>query len=171
MLFGAVEVGPLEFFPHAEGFPSFRAGDRALLFLERTADRDEFRSLAARFPWFSAQGAGQEWILPPDDAGVRILEVARRLASHRAQRPTDPTRALRDVVLAELASGVPRLRRDAIAELVTARLRPGLPRCRGDALVPQLRRRRGAVRPRNGSRWCGCSTARRASTRAPASVR
>jgi hypothetical protein len=125
VLHGALETGPLEFFPHAEGFPGFRAGDRALLFLERTADRLEFLSLAPRFAWFSTQGAGQEWVLPPGEAGVRILEVAQRLASHRAQRPADPNRALRDLVLAELGSGVPRLRRDAIAELVTARLRPG----------------------------------------------
>ena len=125
VLYGALEAGPLEFFPHAEGFPAFRAGDRALLFLERTADRLEFLSLAPRFAWFSTQGAGQEWTLPPGETGVSILEVAQRLASHRAQRPADPSRALRDVVLAELGSGVPRLRRDAIAELVTARLRPG----------------------------------------------
>ncbi len=124
VLCGALEAGPLEFFPHAEGFPSFRAGDRALLFLERSADRIEFTSLSPRFPWFSTQGAGQEWKLPPDESGTRILEVAQRLASHRVSRPANPNRALRDVVLAELGSGVPRLRRDAISELVTARLRP-----------------------------------------------
>ncbi|HVH07463.1 MAG TPA: hypothetical protein VNE71_15840, partial [Myxococcota bacterium] len=38
-LHGALPRGPLEFFPHAEGFPAFHAGDRALLFLARTADR------------------------------------------------------------------------------------------------------------------------------------
>jgi hypothetical protein len=125
VLYGALAKGPLEFFPHAEGFPSFRAGERALLFLERTADRIEFTSLAPRFPWFSTQGAGQEWKIPPGEAGVRILEVAQRLASHRTQRPADPGRALREVLLAELGSGVARLRRDAIAELITARSRPG----------------------------------------------
>ena len=124
VLYGALKAGPLEFFPHAEGFPSFRAGDRALLFLERTADHIEFTSLAPRFAWFSTQGAGQEWKLPPDETGVRILDVAQRLASHRTQRPADTGRALREVLLAELGSGVPRLRRDAIAELVTARTRP-----------------------------------------------
>jgi hypothetical protein len=125
VLYGALEPGVLEFFPHAEGFPSWHAGDRALLFLERTADRIEFTSLVPRFRWFSTQGAGQEWKLPPGTSGVRILDVAQRLASHRVQRPADPDRALREVLLAELGSGEPRLRRDAIAELVTARLRPG----------------------------------------------
>ena len=125
VLYGALEQGSLEFFPHAEGFPSWHAGDRALLFLERTADRIEFTSLAPRFRWFSAQEAGQEWKLAPDDTGVRILEIAKRLASFRVERPADPRRALREVLFAELGSGVPCLRRDAIAELVMARLYPG----------------------------------------------
>jgi hypothetical protein len=124
-LHGPLEPGPLEFFPHAEGFPDFRAGERALVFLERTGERPEFARLAGRFPWFSTQGAGQEWKLEPGIAGESVLEIARRLASYRAAPPPDPRRALRDVVLAELASGVPRLRRDAIAELVRARGWPG----------------------------------------------
>lgn len=124
-LFGATPLGPLEFFPHAEGFPSFHKGDRALLFLERTSDRLEFTSLAPRFRWFGAQGAGQEWKLAPGASGDAVLEIARRLSGQRSSRPSDPRRALRDLILAELASGVPRLRSDAIAELIRARDVPG----------------------------------------------
>lgn len=125
-LTGALPPGPLDFFPHAEGFPSFRAGDRALLFLERTADRVEFATLAARFPWYSAQGAGQEWKLPDGAEGDAIVELAKRLAALRAARPApDARNALRDHLLAELSSGVPRLRMDAISELILARGWPG----------------------------------------------
>jgi hypothetical protein len=124
-LHGALAPGPLEFFPHAEGFPDFRAGDRTLLFLERSGDHPEFARVARRFPWFSTQGAGQEWKLEPGVAGASVLEVAARLASYRRTPPADPRSALRDVVLAELASGVPRLRRDALGELVRARSWPG----------------------------------------------
>ncbi|RIK98390.1 MAG: hypothetical protein DCC71_21015 [Proteobacteria bacterium] len=124
-LHGAVAPGPLEFFPHAEGFPQFRAGERALLFLERTADHVEFATLAPRFPWFSTQGAGHEWTLAPGASGDAILEIARRLAAWRTTRPSDPRQALRDLVVAQLASGVPRLRRDALSELVNARSWPG----------------------------------------------
>lgn len=121
VLHGAIEPGTLEWFPHAEGFPRFRSGDRALLFLERTAEHPEFAPLAARFAWFSTQGAGQEWKLARGPEGAMVMEIAQRLASHRRERPVDPRSALRDLVLAELASGVPRLRGDAIAELVRAR--------------------------------------------------
>ena len=124
-LFGAVTPGALEFFPHAEGFPSFRKGDRVLLFLERTSDHLEFSSLAPRFRWFGAQGAGQEWKLDAGASGDAVLEIARRLAGQRSSTPSDPRQALRDLILAELASGVPRLRSDAIAELVRARDLPG----------------------------------------------
>jgi hypothetical protein len=124
-LHGGVAPGALEFFPHAEGFPASRSGERVLLFLERTADRTEFASLAARFPWFSTQGAGQEWKLEPGASGDAVLEIARRLADQRERRPARPRDALRELVLAELASDVPRLRRDALAELVRARAWPG----------------------------------------------
>jgi hypothetical protein len=120
-LFGAATPGALEFFPHAEGFPSFHKGDRALLFLERTSEQLEFSSLAPRFRWFSTQGAGQEWKLDAGASGDAVLEIARRLAGQRSSRPSDPRQALRDLILAELASGVPRLRSDAIAELIRAR--------------------------------------------------
>ena len=124
-LYGAATPGPLEFFPHAEGFPSFHKGDRVLLFLERTSDQREFSSLAPRFRWFSTQGAGQEWKLEPGPGGDAVLEIARRLAGQRATPPADPRQSLRDLILAELASGVPRLRSDAIAELIRARDLPG----------------------------------------------
>jgi len=125
-LHGALPVGPLEFFPHAEGFPAFRSGDRALLFLERSADRVEFRRVAARFPWWSAQGAGHEWTLARGAEGDAIAVVARRLAALRADAATtDASKALREHVATELSSGVPRLRRDAIVELMRARAWPG----------------------------------------------
>lgn len=125
VLYGGVAPGVIELFPHAEGFPSFHKGDRALLYLERTSDHLEFTSLAPRFHWFSTQGAGQEWKLEPGANGEAVLEIARRLAGQRSSRPSDPRRALRDLTLAELTSGVPRLRSDAIAELVRARDLPG----------------------------------------------
>jgi hypothetical protein len=125
-LHGDLPAGPLEFFPHAEGFPAFRDGDRAIVFLERSADRVEFRRVAARFPWWSGQGAGHEWVLPPGADGDAIAEVARRLAALRADpSSTDAPKALREHVATELASGVPRLRRDAIVELMRARAWPG----------------------------------------------
>jgi hypothetical protein len=126
VLEGAIEAGTtLDYFPHAEGFPRFRAGDRALLFLEHSADHPEFASLAPRFAWFSTQGAGQEWRLAPGPEGAAVEEIARRLAAYRSARPSDPRGALRDLLLAELASGVPRLRSDAITELIRMRAWPG----------------------------------------------
>ncbi len=125
VLYGGVSPGVIEFFPHAEGFPSFHKGDRALLYLDRTSEHLEFTSLAARFPWFSTQGAGQEWKLDAGASGEAVLEIARRVAGQRSFRPSDPRRALRDLMLAELTSGVPRLRSDAITELIHTRDLPG----------------------------------------------
>lgn len=125
VLHGAIEPGTLDWFPHAEGFPRFRPGDRALLFLERTAEHPEFATLAPRFAWFSTQGAGQEWKLAPGPEGAAVREIAQRLTAHRRERPADPRAALRDLLVAELASGVARLRGDAITELVRAREWPG----------------------------------------------
>jgi hypothetical protein len=124
-LAGPIAKGPLEFFPHAEGFPAFRAGDRALLFLEPSGARPEFARVAARFAWFSGQGAGQEWTFDPGVAGASVREIALRLASQRESPPADPGTALRAILLAELGSGVPDLRRDAIRELMQARAWPG----------------------------------------------
>lgn len=125
VLYGAIAPGTLDWFPHVEGFPGFRAGDRALLFLERTAAHPEFATLADRFTWFSTQGAGQEWRLAPGPEGAAVKEIALRLIAHRRDRPADPRGALRELLMAELASGVPRLRADAITELVRAREWPG----------------------------------------------
>lgn len=117
-LAGDLALGPLDFFPHAEGLPLHRRGDRALLFLERTAERPEFASLAARFVWHSAQGPGQEWRLPPGAEGEAIVEVARRLAAQRSDPPRELRSALREHLVTELASPAPQLRRDAIVELM-----------------------------------------------------
>lgn len=124
-LAGGVEAGALEFFPHAEGLPLFRRGDRALLFLERTADRPEFATLADRFAWYSAQAPGQEWRLPPGDEGDAIVEVARRLAAQRATPVHDPRRALREHLVTELSSPSPQLRRDAIVEIMRSDIAAG----------------------------------------------
>lgn len=124
-LAGGVATGTLEFFPHAEGLPLFQRGDRALLFLERTADRPEFATLADRFVWYSAQGPGQEWRLPAGDEGDAIVEVARRLAAQRATPPPDPRRALREHLVTELSSPAPQLRRDAIVEIMRSDVAAG----------------------------------------------
>jgi len=120
---GSPPGATLDFSPHAEGYPAFRAGDRALLFLARSAKRPEFSAIAARFPWVSFQGAGQEWRLAGAD-GEAILAVARRWAALATARSGVATE-LRAVLLAELGSGVARLRADALAELVALRTLPG----------------------------------------------
>jgi hypothetical protein len=114
----------LEFFPHAEGFPRFRAGDRALLFLERTDARTEFAALAARFPWFSGQGAGQEWRLAGAE-GESALAAARGWLALRGGGEADLTAAVRAQLVLQLGSPSPRLRADAIAELVRMHALPG----------------------------------------------
>lgn len=121
---GVAPVGAFDCFPHAEGFPAFHAGDRALLFLERTASRPEFAALAARFPWFSVQGAGHEWRLEGAD-GERTLAIARRWQALRLQSSADPPAAARAIVVDELGSGVARLHADAIGELVRMHALPG----------------------------------------------
>lgn len=113
----------LDFTPHAEGFPDFRPGDRVLLFLARSERRPEFAAIAHRFPWVSFQGAGHEWRLVGAD-GDAILAIAKRWAALARMREGLEDE-LRAVLLAELSSGVARLRSDAIAELVTARRLPG----------------------------------------------
>lgn len=116
--------GPaLDFTPHAEGFPAFRAGDRALLFLSRTAEQREFTRIEARFPWVSFQGAGQEWRLAGAD-GDAILAIARRWAA-LADARSGVADELRSMLLAQLGSGVARLRADALSELVGLRSLPG----------------------------------------------
>lgn len=114
----------LAFFPHAEGLPRYRAGDRALLFLERSAERPEFAHLARWLPWYSMQGAGHEWRLAGPD-GEAIAAAARRWAALRGFAG-DLRPPLRAALLAQLESGVERLRRDALVELMVARSLPGL---------------------------------------------
>lgn len=122
---GPAPASPLEFFPHAEGFPRFQAGDRALLFLERSDARREFAALATRFPWFSVQGAGHEWRLAPGAEGARVLATARRWLALRGDAPSDPIGAVRSLLVDQLGSEVPALRADAVAELVRMRELPG----------------------------------------------
>ncbi|MCZ6782225.1 MAG: HEAT repeat domain-containing protein [Proteobacteria bacterium] len=117
----------LEFFPHAEGFPAFREGDRSLLFLEETRTRPEFRPLVARFPWFSMQGAGDEWVLrrEPGDA---VREQARFYAQWLAAGADPATAAaeFRRGLLAGFRSGVPALAGDSLLELVRIAAIPGV---------------------------------------------
>jgi hypothetical protein len=122
---GVAPGAVVEFFPHAEGFPGFRAGDRALLFLERTIDEIELAPLAPRFAWHSRQGAGQEWRLAGPE-GEATLAAARRWVALREGGAGDPRPGLRAALLGQLASGVVRLRLDALAELARLRLLPGV---------------------------------------------
>jgi hypothetical protein len=115
--------GELEFFPHAEGFPGFGAGEQALLFLERTAERPEFAAHAARFPWFSVQGAGEEWRI--SGAGDPTLGLARAWLAWLAAGGQDAM-GLAALLAQGLASDVEALQRDAFLELVRARERAGL---------------------------------------------
>ena len=57
----------IDVFAHAEGEPRLRTGDHVVLFLDETAQRAEFATLAVRFPHFTTQGAGQEWRFDPND--------------------------------------------------------------------------------------------------------
>jgi hypothetical protein len=109
-----------EFFPHAEGFPSFRAGDRAIVFLERTAERPEFAPLAGRFPWFSVQEEGEEWKLSGDE-GEAALALARGYADLADAEPAEGLRRLRALVARGLGSPFAPLRADARSELIALR--------------------------------------------------
>jgi hypothetical protein len=113
---GPAVNGALDIFPHAEGEPRYRVGDRAVLFLDRTAERREFAHLAGRFPFFTTQGAGHEWGLgesPDVVAAVRRWVVLR-------DGDVEGTRA---ALLAQLRSDDPRLRADALVDLTHLRSR------------------------------------------------
>ena len=116
---GTAPSARIDFFPHAEGFPGFQKGDQAVLFLERTAAQPEFFALAERFPWFSVQGAGQEWRVESDRDEL-VAVVREYLALARAEsavvRERFPTLLLR-----ELRSADPRLREEGLRELVRVR--------------------------------------------------
>lgn len=124
VLQGAAPPEIFEFFPHAEGFPGFRAGDRALVFLERTADRPEFAPLAPRFPWFSVQEAGEEWRLAGPE-GDATLTLARGYADLLGAAEDEVLPRLRALVLRGLGCGFPALRANARSELIPLRSRPG----------------------------------------------
>jgi hypothetical protein len=123
VLQGTIEAGTtLDYFPHAEGFPRFRAGDRALLFLEPSADHPEFAFARRASPGSRRRARGR--------VAARALTRGRRREDRAtpaaSQRPAiDPRGALRDLLLAALATGVPRLRSDAITELIRMRAWPG----------------------------------------------
>lgn len=109
----------IEFFPHAEGVPRFRRGDRALVFLEATAERPEFALVADRFPYYTVQGPGEEWILSQGEAPA-ILSAVRAHTGVKNEK-TQGAEALRTALLAQLDSGILRLQDDALSELVRAR--------------------------------------------------
>ncbi len=125
VLLGAGLPRELEVLIHAEGEPAFARGDRAVLFLARTARHAGLARLAARFPFLSTQGAGQEWRLGSggDLGDGELTDVVRGWLRLRAC--TDPA-ATRHLLLRELRSADERLRADAILELVAARGRAGL---------------------------------------------
>lgn len=139
----------LDVFAHGEGLPRFQAGERVLLFLERTADRREFASLAARFPWFTGQEPGEEWRLAPGEAGEAVRAAARAWVEWLGLARRDQPARLRALLRDEIRSRVPRLRDDGIAEMVrlarrtdlfpdAASLRPFVARAGSRALpVPQ----------------------------------
>jgi len=117
--------GPvIEFFAHAEGLPRFTAGDRALLFLERTSDRLEFLRLAARFPFYSVQGAGSEWRVAKGEEGA-VLALARGYRELAGLPEPSAVPRLRQLLLSGLRSPVPALRDDAVVELTRAANAPG----------------------------------------------
>lgn len=147
----------LEFFPHAEGGPGWAPGDRLVLFLEPTASRPELQSLAARFPWYSEQDAGQEWILrrgpgapatnPPVLAPEAELRGLVRDWIALARTPSAEAQARHRALLAvQLASADARLRQDAITDLVRARDLPGF-FARESDVAPFAKRARSSRTP------------------------
>ncbi len=119
-LAGTLPSTSLDVFPHAEGEPRLRVGATMILFLDPTAERAEFAHLAGRFPYFTAQGAGQEWIF--DSIRREIPDAV--LAWRRVQRNGGAYAERRDLVLAQLESPEPLLRADAIFELTRLRSAP-----------------------------------------------
>jgi hypothetical protein len=134
-----VGADEIDFFPHAEGFPAFEPGRQHLLFLERTATRPEFAGLAARFPWFSAQGAGEEWPLPTSTGGAPAardggptLAWARDWAAWLGAGGTDVGWLAR-LLDAGLAAREDALQADALMELMRGHDLPGLLDAEGTA--------------------------------------
>lgn len=106
----------LDVFPHAEGMPRYDVGDTVLLFLDSTAGRGEFAHLATRFPFFTTQGAGHEWVIEPGDREVPSIALAwREQASGGGYAPR------RSLLLRQLESAHPQMRAEAIGELFQLR--------------------------------------------------
>ncbi|HVH06934.1 MAG TPA: HEAT repeat domain-containing protein [Myxococcota bacterium] len=114
---GSAGAERIEFFPHAEGFPSYAAGERALVFLDRTEGHAEFAGAALRFAWFSTQGPGQEWRLAGAEAAP-VLAAARGWAGVAKSPGAVAPAGRRELLAAVLGSGIPRLESDALVELV-----------------------------------------------------
>ncbi len=110
---GDIEPGDIDFFAHAEGEPRYRVGDRALLFLDRSAEHSEFAKLSARFPLFTTQGAGQEWTFGSADRSIVDAAIA-----WRALRGKEGYRDRVAVVLRQLESSDSRLQVEAMTDLV-----------------------------------------------------
>lgn len=106
----------LDFVPHAEGFPSFEAGDRAVIFLEKDAGHSGPASGTARFPLYSVQSAGQEWRLGAQDDD--LVSVVRGYLALRSASGSEGLDRFRAILLQELRSADPRLREDAVRELI-----------------------------------------------------
>jgi len=119
-LAGTLPSAALDLFPHAEGEPRLRVGATMVLFLDPTAERAEFAHLAGRFPYFTTQGAGQEWIFDPSRREIPDAVLAWR----RVQKNGAVYADRRDLVLAQLESQEPLLRADAIFELTRLRSAP-----------------------------------------------
>ncbi len=107
----------LDVFAHAEGEPRLRVGQSMLLFLERTAEHAEFAHLASRFPYFTTQGAGQEWSFASGDRTVPELARAWREVLRRGGSYTDRLA----LIVRQLETADPRLRADALRQLVHLR--------------------------------------------------
>ncbi len=110
---GDLAATSVDVFPHTEGEPRYKVGDRVLLFLDHTAQRPEFAHLAKRFPYFTTQGAGHEWILDQSDVDIPSLAIA-----WRSLRGGASYAARRDLLIRELQSSNRRLRAEALVELL-----------------------------------------------------
>lgn len=119
-LAGAAPPTELDVFAHAEGEPRLRVGDTMLLFLDPTAERAEFASLSERFPYFTTQGAGQEWTFSPGDPAVPSVAKDWRALRERGGAYA----GRRALLIRQLESRDPRLHADALAELVRMRASP-----------------------------------------------
>ncbi len=111
----------LDVFAHAEGEPRIRSGERMLLFLEATAEHAELSALATRFPFFTLQGAGDEWKVADDVSD--LVEIARAWRELAASEKGDC-----GLVQRQMLSADPRLRADAITHLPALARRSDVPR-------------------------------------------